>query len=69
MPCPSPRDSRNIEFCPTGLSTAKKKNEFFLLYDDIRLSANPEKLLLDFCQSTYEAAAILRKWDRANLER
>jgi len=25
--------------------------------------------LLDFCQSTYEAAAITGKWDRANLER
>jgi len=26
-------------------------------------------LLLDFCQSTYEAGAILGNWDRPNLER
>jgi Family of unknown function (DUF5996) len=50
------------------LSTAKKKNEFILMYDDVRSSAHPEKVLLDFCQSTYEAAA-LGNWDRANLER
>jgi hypothetical protein len=27
---------------------SKEKNEFFLMYDDVRLSANPEKVLLDF---------------------
>jgi hypothetical protein len=45
------------------------KSEYFLMYDDVRLSDSPERALLDFCQSTYEAGAILGKWDRASLER
>jgi Family of unknown function (DUF5996) len=43
--------------------------EFLLMYDVVRLSANPENTLLDFLQSTYEAAANLGKWPRADLER
>jgi hypothetical protein len=46
-----------------------EKSEFFLMYDDVRSSPSPEQALLDFCQSTYEAGAILGDWDRANLER
>ena len=46
-----------------------EKSEYFLMYDDVRLSENPAEALLEFCQSTYEAAAIAGKWDRANLER
>jgi hypothetical protein len=29
----------------------------------------PDEDILDFCQSTYEAAADLGRWDRAALER
>jgi hypothetical protein len=43
--------------------------EFILMYDDVRLSASPRAALLDFLQSTYDAAANLGNWDRANLER
>jgi hypothetical protein len=43
--------------------------EFFLLYDDVRTSSSPEKALMDFCQTTYEAGANLAGWDRAALER
>ena len=39
--------------------------EFILMYDDCRTSAD----VLDFLQTTYEAAANLGNWDRANLER
>ena len=46
-----------------------EKSEYFLMYDDVRRSENPAEDLLEFCQSTYEAAAIAGKWDRANLER
>jgi hypothetical protein len=48
-------------------STAMK--EFFLLYDDVRNAQSPEDALMSFCQSTYDAAADLAKWDRAALER
>jgi hypothetical protein len=43
--------------------------EFFLPYDEVRQSDSPEKALMDFCQTTYEAGADLAGWDRAALER
>jgi hypothetical protein len=43
--------------------------EFILMYDDVRSLPSPDAVLLEFCQSTYEAAAIQGKWDRAALER
>jgi len=42
--------------------------EFILPYDDVRTAKSPEDTLLDFLQTTYEAAAELAKWDRASLE-
>jgi hypothetical protein len=54
---------------PAKAFYSTEKSEFFLMYDDIRLSESPERALLDFCQSTYEAGATLGNWDRANLER
>ncbi|HXW14861.1 MAG TPA: DUF5996 family protein [Terriglobia bacterium] len=43
--------------------------EFILPYDIVRQSEAPDQTLLDFCQSTYEAAANLAHWDRRSLER
>src|SRR5665213_521157 len=43
--------------------------EFALDYDDVRRSATPEKMILDFLQSTYEVGAKLAHWDRAALEK
>jgi len=43
--------------------------EFLLMYDDIRQTANPDSMLLDFLQSTYDAAATLANWPRRELER
>jgi hypothetical protein len=43
-------------------------HEFVLPYEDMRASASPKEMLLDFLQSSYEAAAILGKWDREALE-
>ena len=64
---------------PPGFSTASVKpaaafystdlREFILPYDVVRESATPDATLLDFLQTTYEAAANLGKWDRAALER
>ena len=42
---------------------------FYLHYDDVRRASAPEALILDFCQTTYAAAANLGRWDRAELER
>lgn len=43
--------------------------EFILPYDAVRESESPDRTLLDFLQSTYEAAANLAGWDRGALER
>jgi hypothetical protein len=43
--------------------------EFILPYDAVRQSNSPDDTLLDFLQTTYEAAADLAKWDRTSLER
>ena len=44
-------------------------HEFILAYDVVRQSGDPDATLLEFLQSTYEAAANLAGWDRAALER
>ena len=43
--------------------------EFVLPYADVRASADPARMLGEFLQSTYDAAADLAKWDRQTLER
>jgi hypothetical protein len=44
-------------------------HEFILPYDIVRESESPDDTLLQFLQTTYEAAANLAGWDRAFLER
>jgi hypothetical protein len=43
--------------------------EFVLPYEVVRTAADPDAVLLDFLQSTYEAAATTAHWDRSALER
>jgi hypothetical protein len=43
--------------------------EFILPYEAVRSAADPDRELLSFLQSSYEAAANLARWDRAALER
>lgn len=43
--------------------------EFILPYEAVRQADSPDGVLLDFLQTTYEAAADLGKWDRGALER
>lgn len=42
--------------------------EFILPYDDVRKAAAPDAMLLEFLQSSYDAAADTAKWDRRELE-
>ena len=62
---------------PAGFKTAQVRpekafysplGEFLLMYDEVRQSTEPEKLLMEFLQSTYEAGANLGSWPRAELE-
>ena len=43
--------------------------EWILPYDAVRSASHPDGALLEFLQSTYDAAANLAKWDRKSLER
>ena len=43
--------------------------EFVLPYADVRASADPYGMLMEFLKSNYEAAADLARWDRPSLER
>jgi hypothetical protein len=54
---------------PAQTFYSSEMKEFFLPYDDVRKSDSPEKALMDFCQTTYQAGANLAKWDRGALER
>ena len=66
---PEPAGFKDIAVQPAKAFYSVEKNEFFLMYEDVRLSKSPEQALLDFCQSTYEAGANLAHWNRAELER
>jgi hypothetical protein len=66
---PEPAGFKEFPVHPAKAFYHPEKSEYFLMYDDVRSAENPAETLLDFCQSTYEAAAIAGKWDRANLER
>ena len=43
-------------------------SEFILPYDAVRTAANPDRVLIEFLNSTYEAAASTGHWDRSTLE-
>ena len=43
--------------------------EFFLKYEDVRSSVDPEKTLYEFLQTTYDAACNTSKWNRDKLEK
>lgn len=43
--------------------------EWILPYEQVRTASDPDRVVLEFLQSTYETAANLAKWDRASLER
>jgi hypothetical protein len=45
-----------------------KLGEFLLPYDSVRQASDPDAALLDFLQTTYEAAANSGEWDRRALE-
>jgi len=66
---PEPEGFREARVLPAQTYYNAPLGGFYLHYDDMRATDDPEKTLLDFCQSTYDAAADLGKWDRAALER
>lgn len=66
---PEPDGFGKVPVRPAAAFYDTEAGQFRLKYDDVRLAPSPSRALLDFCQSTYEAAATLAKWDRAEIER
>ena len=54
---------------PKAAFYSAEMGEFILKYEDVQQSKDPEGMLLNFLQSTYQAAAHTSKWNRAELER
>jgi hypothetical protein len=65
---PAPEGYSTYKVLPSEAFYHSQLGEFVLMYDDVRRAASPKNTLLDFLQSTYEAAANLSEWDRAALE-
>jgi hypothetical protein len=65
---PEPAGFRTTKVKPDAAFFSEALGEFILPYDAVRMAADPDQALLDFLQSTYEAAAISAKWDRDALE-
>ena len=65
---PAPAGFGQFAVQPAGAFFSEALGEFLLPYDIVRTAADPEAALLDFLQSTYEAAAVTADWDRNALE-
>ncbi len=66
---PEPPGYRDAQVGPTGARWDGDLGEFVLPYELVRTADDPDATLLEFLQSTYEAAADTAGWDRAALER
>lgn len=66
---PAPDGFSSAPVRPGSATYNSDLGEFVLPYDEVRKAESPDKMLLEFLQSTYEAAANLGNWDRAALER
>jgi hypothetical protein len=65
---PVPAGFKESPVRPSAAFFHETLGEFLLPYDAVRTAADPDAALLEFLQSTYEAAARSASWDRAALE-
>jgi len=66
---PEPAGFAERKVRPAAAFYHPQMKEFLLMYDDVRTAESPKTALMEFLQSTYDAAADLGKWDRKALER
>jgi hypothetical protein len=66
---PEPERFSRATVRPEGAGYNSELREFIFPYDEARQSASPDDALLEFLQSSYEAAADFGAWDRTELER
>lgn len=65
---PEPRGFADAHVLPSAAYYSKELKEFLLPYANVRTAEDPEREILSFMQSTYEAGANLGGWDRNALE-
>jgi hypothetical protein len=65
---PEPPGYRTATVGPRAAFFSPELQEFILPYDAVRTADDPDAALLEFLQSSYEAAANNGRWDRAALE-
>ncbi|MGN6277233.1 MAG: DUF5996 family protein [Sphingomonas sp.] len=65
---PAPPGYAEAKVLPERAAWNADLGEFILRYDAVRGAADPDAALLDFCRSTYNAAADLGDWNRAALD-
>jgi hypothetical protein len=66
---PEPAGYRTSIVSPSSVYYNETLGGFYLHYDILRAASDPDATLLDFCRTTYVAAADNAHWDRAALER
>lgn len=66
---PAPEGFAQASVRPAEAFYTEELGEFVLPYDAVRRSESPDDTLLEFLETTYEAAADLAGWDRGSLER
>ena len=66
---PEPPVCRETAIHPDALYYHLDLSEFILPYEEVRRAPFPDRMILDFFQSSYEVGATLGGWDRAALER
>ena len=65
---PEPPGYREYSIAPIDSSFDTQFGEFVFPYEIMRRSLDPDNALLEFLQTTYEAAANCGAWDRLALE-
>jgi len=65
---PEPPGFRSAKVRPAAAFFSEAVGEFILPYDAVRTADQPDQALLEFLQSTYDAAADAARWDREALE-
>jgi len=66
---PEPDGYKTAKVLPQEAWYSTEMGEYLLTYEAVRNSPNPDEALLQFLQTTYEAAATFGNWDRKALER
>lgn len=65
---PEPAGFKTAKVGPAGTHYDKTMSEFILHYNDVQRSENPDGMLLEFLESSYQKASELGQWDVEGLQ-